>query len=456
MSDPKEATGSKGGFGVFIKAKTKASPAAAPGVTKPKDVKRRWMYIGGGLAVVLMAVSTMMKKEEPPRIEKVKKEEPVIDVTPKDESKKAFEARFGYDLEDMKRRMQQLEMDNQSKAVELKELKERANAKQPAAKDSGAMDNSGGLGPVASGTVPAPPQPPKPRTEPAAPTTPSLPPGLTMPPNVSNGSAPSTLPPPLLPQVQEKKPQIYEAPALSTSEKPDVEAKVTYTKNPNAGAFSLGFAPVALLNGLDAGTSQTTQSNPMPVLMDVRDHLTLPGLDRYQMKNCFLLGSGYGELSAERVYIRVSRISCVDKANKLSVTAEVNGVVNDSDGKLGLRGVITDRQGARLAKAVLAGFAQGLTQALAQGQATTTSSSLTGTTTSALQGGAVARAAGLTGAQTAANQLAEFYLKEAQSIFPVISVDAGRIATVMFTGSTKLQWQSTEGQYVQTVTPTGK
>jgi conjugal transfer pilus assembly protein TraB len=186
-------------------------------------------------------------------------------------------------------------------------------------------------------------------------------------------------------------------------------------------------------------------------LMNVSDQATLPGSARYKIKSCFILGTGYGDLSAERVYLRVSRMSCVDKNNKLILSQDIAGYVVDSDGKLGMRGKVVDRQGAKLGAAMLAGFAQGLSGALGSSQGTSTSSAAGVANT--LTGTGALRASGLAGAQSATSQLAEFYLKEAQSIFPVISVDTGRTGTIVFTSSVALNWTHGDTPFVQELKP---
>jgi conjugal transfer pilus assembly protein TraB len=240
----------------------------------------------------------------------------------------------------------------------------------------------------------------------------------------------------------------------SPSDGPELEAKVRYKRNTQSGMMVAGaFAPVVLLNGLDAGTSSGSRSNPEPVLMRVQDHAVLPGSTKYQLRSCFLLGSGYGELSAERVYIRLARLSCVDRSDRLVLSVPVQGYVVDSDNTLGMRGKVVDRQGARLGKAMLAGFAQGLSSALGGAQGTV-SSSVLGTATS-VTGSEALRASGLSGASTAAGQLATFYLKEAQSIFPVITVQGGRTAVVVFTEDANLAWGGVDAQFVREVDPQG-
>jgi len=131
MSDSNAPKENKG-FGVFIKSKAKpAAPAGLAGLTKPKDVKKRWMYVGAGLAVALMVVSAMMKKDDPVRPQSAKKEEAVIDVTPKDEDKKAFTARYGYDLEEVKRRVAQTESESKAKDDAIKDLRDKVDKGAP-------------------------------------------------------------------------------------------------------------------------------------------------------------------------------------------------------------------------------------------------------------------------------------------------------------------------------------
>lgn len=244
-------------------------------------------------------------------------------------------------------------------------------------------------------------------------------------------------------------------PAATTDSPDGVDAKVKYRKNAQNGLMVAGaFAPVVLLNGIEAATSSGARSNPLPILIRVQDNAILPGSARYALKSCFMLGSGYGDLSAERVYVRLARLSCVDINDRLVLSVPVQGYVVDSDNTLGMRGKVVDRQGARLGKAMLAGFAQGLSGALGGAQGDVTSSAL-GTATS-ITGSAALRASGLGGIGSASSQLAQFYLKEAEAIFPVIEVEGGRTGTVVVSEDANLAWGNVDEQFVREVTPTNK
>ncbi len=452
--------------GLFINKKAAAASAAAPAApaagSKPKDVKRRWMYVGVGVIGVVVVASTMFGGKQEVKRGPSKREQAeasaMISVTPAKADQTAFESKFGRELEDLRKGLEESRKERASLEKEVEELRKAkegkgsANAPQMPSDVVAppSMNNSGGLGQI------APPPPPQPPRDAKVPVTQ----GGMLPPTSGRTPEILTMTPPMGSQGED--PMVFEAPqkagsssSAAPSSQGGVAVRSRYTKNASAGMLPAGsFAPVALLNGLDAGTSSATQTNPMPVLMNITDQATLPGAAKYRLKSCFVLGTGYGDLSAERVYVRFARLSCVDKADRLVLSQEVQGYLVDSDGKLGLRGVVMDRQGAKLGKAMLAGFAQGLSGALGQAQSSVSTNLSTGQTATSMTGSAALRASGLSGAQVAASQLAEFYLKEAQSIFPVISIDAGRTGTIVFSGSAALNWTNGDSQYVQQVTPT--
>ncbi|KWU17817.1 TrbI/VirB10 family protein [Burkholderia cenocepacia] len=456
MSDDK-----KPGLGLFInQKKASASPAtsAVKSGGKQKDVKKRWMYAGiAAMGVVVLATAAFSDKA--PEARQAKKDDNMVSVTPPNADKAAFEAQFGKDLETLKGQFATQQAENDGLRKQLDDLraqnKLQAQTKGPTALPDNVVPpptdggNTGGLGALNTRTSapPPPPIPPKLSTAGAA--------------NLGGALGSNALPPVAAPAVSAT-PMVFDIKGASAdsgngmaaSGLPSVNAKVSYKKNESAGMLPAGgFAPVVLLNGLDAGTSSATQANPMPVLMNVTDQATMPGAARYKLKSCFVLGNGFGDLSAERVYVRFNRLSCVDKNDHLILSQEVAGYVVDSDGKLGLRGKVVDRQGARLGKALLAGFAQGLSGALGNAQSSVTSNFSSGLTSSSISGSAALRQSGLSGAQSASQQLAEFYLKEAEAIFPVVSIDTGRTGTIVFTNSVSLSWQTGDTQFVQQVQP---
>lgn len=439
MSDDKKA-----GPGIFINRKAAAAPDSTTTVPGKKNVAKRWLYVGGAVMGFSIFASTFFRSAPPPVVEK-KVAESMIDVTPKGAEQKTWQAQSQSDIASLKDAVMKLSDENKN----LKNQADKnANQQRPAELPPGIVAPPappGSTNLAALGTPPRPPEPPQ------------LPPSLRAPVQPSaQAMAGGAVPPLPTSQNVSKEPLVFKPDAPSKSSKEQsgdsVKSKVTYKANPYSGMLPAGaFAPIALLNGLDAGTASANQSNPQPVLMNVLDQATLPGSAKYRLKSCFVLSSAYGDLSAERVYFRLAQLSCIDKQDRLVMTTPVQGYIVDSDGKLGMRGTVADRQGAKLGKALLAGFAQGLGSAFGSSQSTMTNSAL-GAVTS-VSGGDALKQSGMTGASTAASQLAQFYLKEAQNIFPVISIDAGRTGSMVFTQGVALSWGQGDTQYSKEVKP---
>ena len=195
-----------------------------------------------------------------------------------------------------------------------------------------------------------------------------------------------------------------------------------------AGAFMRG----VLLSGLDAPTGGQAQQNPHPVLIEVMDMASFPNKFKADYKNCRLIANGAGDLSSERAFIRLDRMSCITEEGG-AIDVAVKGFVADSSGKSGVRGRLVSKQGAVLANALVAGVASGIGNAFANGAMTTSTSPL-GTTTTVNNGTQAQLQAGIgTGIGTALNQLSHYYIQLAEKMFPIIEVDAGLPVDIVFT-----------------------
>lgn len=204
------------------------------------------------------------------------------------------------------------------------------------------------------------------------------------------------------------------------------------------------FVKATLLTGADFGAGKQTQSNPQPTLLRLQSDAVLPGMATYKLKNCFAIASGYGELSSGRVHLQVTRLSCVQSGTGDILSAAVLGFMVDSDGKLGLRGVVQRREGMLLGKALLAGFAEGIGKIMTVA-ASNSEQIITGAgVISKLDKGDAANMAAWSGFDSAMSKLADRYIAEADSIFPVIEVDAGRNASIVFQAGQNLDWKSSD------------
>ena len=195
------------------------------------------------------------------------------------------------------------------------------------------------------------------------------------------------------------------------------------------------FVPGILLNGLNAPAGGKALSNPLPVLIRIVDLSILPNDFRADIKGCFVIGAGYGDLSSERAYIRLEGLSCI-KTDGEVIERKVEGYVSGEDGLVGLAGRVVTKQGQLLARTLIAGFLEGVANAFQysstnlliapQGAVSTINPDRT------LQYGIVS------GTAEAAKKLADFYMKLANQMFPVIEVNAGRKVDIVFLKSVSL------------------
>jgi conjugal transfer pilus assembly protein TraB len=266
--------------------------------------------------------------------------------------------------------------------------------------------------PPPSALPPLPPMPPPPAVSPVAPT---------------SGAAGLALPP--LPPLPVSKPpgiaafEVSEASAQPAAP-PDAE-KTGRTYIPS-GAFMR----VALLGGLDAPTGGQAQNNPWPVLLRVQDNAFLPNRYRARVRECFLLGAAYGDISSERAYLRLESLSCVLDGGEV-VDTPAKGYVVGEDGKAGMRGRLVSRQGQVLANALMTGIIAGIGQGFQQNALSYSNSALGSIATP--QSGKQFEAGIGAGVGKALDRLSQYYITLAEKMFPIIEVDAGRTVDVVLT-----------------------
>ena len=202
-----------------------------------------------------------------------------------------------------------------------------------------------------------------------------------------------------------------------------------------AGSFTSGI----LLSGLDAPTGGKARSSPHPVLIRLTDLTILPNKFYSDIKSCFVIGEGYGDLSSEKAYIRLNTLSCVKEDTSI-LERKIEGYVSGEDGKIGLRGRVVSKQGALLARTLVAGFLEGAGRIL-QYQGTTIGISPLGATQT-VEPGKVAQVSMYSGAAEAAKKLADFYMKLVNETFPVVEINAGRKVEIIFLKKVNLEEKS--------------
>lgn len=194
-----------------------------------------------------------------------------------------------------------------------------------------------------------------------------------------------------------------------------------------------------LITGVDAPTHDAARREPIPVLLRINAEAILPNFHHADIRECFLLMAGYGDLSAERAYLRGETLACMNTDGDTIETA-LDAYSVGEDGKAGIRGRLVSKQGQLVAKSMMAGFFEGMAGAfdvnpipsIQTGNTNTQQAYQQVLSSQALQGAAIK------GTSKALDRIAQFYLNMAENLFPVIEIDASRQIDIVVTRGTAL------------------
>jgi len=117
--------------------------------------------------------------------------------------------------------------------------------------------------------------------------------------------------------------------------------------------------------GVDANAGVQSQTDPLPVVL----RITGPARSVYDkgrllttnIAGCLVNGAARGDLSSEKVYVKLQRMTCPQPGGRYAVS-EVKGFIAFG-GKTGVRGRVVSREGALVGQAFLAGSPAGLAAA---------------------------------------------------------------------------------------------
>ena len=211
----------------------------------------------------------------------------------------------------------------------------------------------------------------------------------------------------------------------SREKKEDKKQKEEKKKEETSWLPSGSFMKAVTLSGIDAPTYGGSQSEPYPVLLGVTDLTVLPNRFKMNLRDCFIVGAGYGNLADERAYIRTETLSCVRNDGSV-IDISLKGHVIGEDGKLGMRGRLVSKQGQKIAMAILTGTLSSFASAFRPQSATVLQLGTEDSGVFRYRFGDVLEAGALGGVGNALNKIADYYLKMADKIYPIIEVDAGR------------------------------
>ena len=180
-----------------------------------------------------------------------------------------------------------------------------------------------------------------------------------------------------------------------------------------------------LLNGLDAPTSASAKKDPFPVIFRIKKETIMPNFFSMDLEECFVIATGFGDLSSERAYFRAERLSCV-RDDGTPIEQKIDAAAVGPDGKTGVRGRLVERNGRLIAMSILSGSLSGLSDIFRPAAITSVRTSPDSKTLFETPDPTEAAKAGTaSGVSNALEKIAEYYMERADAVYPLIQVDAG-------------------------------
>ncbi len=194
------------------------------------------------------------------------------------------------------------------------------------------------------------------------------------------------------------------------------------------------FMEANLLNGVTAPATDVGKNNPIPMLIRVNNLAVLPNNVKSNTKGCFVVAEGYGSLADERVHARLLSLSCINQKGGTVIDQPIKGFVVDTDGKEGMKGHVYAKFGQQIARVAIAGFLEGLGDAMSLGQQEFTYGVNTGVRSGQFTDTdpqTLAKAGIGQGIVNVAEDLRKFYLDLAEQSLPVIEVHPSKNITIV-------------------------
>jgi conjugal transfer pilus assembly protein TraB len=214
------------------------------------------------------------------------------------------------------------------------------------------------------------------------------------------------------------------------------KGSTVYTDSPNYLPAN-SFASAKVVVGVDASAGVNSQSDPLPVVLRItgpaRSVLQNGKLLTTKIQGCLINGAARGDLSSEKVYIKLQKMTCPQPGGRYA-ESEVKGFIAFG-GKTGIRGRVVSREGSLAMQAFFAGLVGGagsaLNQAFSLPVATIGNGSNGGINQTPNLGNVGLRALG-GGAQESGKDLGKYLIERAEQYQPVIEMPTGVDVEIVF------------------------
>ncbi|STX81257.1 putative conjugative transfer protein TraB [Legionella busanensis] len=204
--------------------------------------------------------------------------------------------------------------------------------------------------------------------------------------------------------------------------------KGSFERRPDNYVWAGTFVSGIMLTGVMGDAGVNGQKNTGTVLIRLDENGTMPNGKRSRLKDCFVLGSSYGDLSGDSVVIHTETLSCA--SNDLNFEIKVYGSVYDQDAMQDVRGTPILKTKPLLEYTAAAGLIAGIGDGLSNYgsiQSINPDGSL-----SKISPSSIGRMAAGGAIINPANKVSEYIMKITDIYHPLVVARAGRRVSVMF------------------------
>lgn len=185
------------------------------------------------------------------------------------------------------------------------------------------------------------------------------------------------------------------------------------------GTYFTGY----LMGGIVVSTAlNTPDENATPLTIRLKGRGNLASQNDTDISKCRIMGSAYGDLSSERAVIRLEKLIC--EKNGMYETSSIVGDVHGPDGFNGIKGEVVATSSKHIKNAMIGGVLSGLGNSVKGQEAINiTTDGMISTPKKGFKD--MAREGVLTGVSNAGEKIADYYLRQAERLSPVLTIPGG-------------------------------
>lgn len=213
------------------------------------------------------------------------------------------------------------------------------------------------------------------------------------------------------------------------------ENTTSYSDSPNYLPPN-SIATARVIVGVNASAGVSSQSDPLPVVLRItgpaRSVYNEGQLMQTHIEGCLINGAARGDLSSERIYVKLQRMTCPQTNGRYAV-ANVRGFLAFG-GMTGVRGRVVSREGSLATQAMFAGIISGFGEGLSRlgNPLLSGGAVIAGPDTENPSVGDVVMSGLGQGARQTGSTVSEYLIERAEQYQPVVEMPTGIDVEVVF------------------------